>query len=170
MGEISRMGTMTGAGKRYKKAAYKLEKMRARAAIADIRGAIEFRGTEDPREQANLRQGAFARGLGKSTIEQQDRARLTDIQARRMAALRRGEDIAVKGLALIKKRRKAQREQQYWDMADAAASAIIGGFTGGAVRPQSGTQVQGSASGTQWQYAAGGMAGGYAPAAATSGY
>ena len=97
------------ADRRQAKMASGYEKARAQAALDQTNSEIGFRGLEDPREQAQMRQELAARGLGKSSISDQNRARLTDIQARRMAALGRQKAIEEHGLSLIRKRRKYAR-------------------------------------------------------------
>lgn len=129
MGFFSDIAGMFGAGRKYRKKAYKYEKARAHAAIDDITRAIEERGTEDPREQAALTQGMFARGLGKSTIATQDLARLSASQARRLAALRQQKDLAVRGLKLIKLRRKAERQAFIPGLLDLGASGASAGLS-----------------------------------------
>lgn len=91
----------------------KLESLRAHAALAGIREERAFRETEDPREQAMLRASMFGRGLGKSTIAEQEAGRLTGIQARRRAVLARQEEMALQGISILRKRRKAAKRQVY---------------------------------------------------------
>ena len=86
-----------------------LEKDRAEAALASTRSEQEFRSLEDPREQAQLRQSMYGRGMGKSSIATQEGARLTDMQARRNAALASQRGLQESGLSLIRKQRKYAR-------------------------------------------------------------
>lgn len=109
---------VSGKGRKLGRAQYKYEKARAQAALQGIREAIAEREEETPREQAMLKQSAFARGLGKSTIAAQDKARLSASQARRMAALQRAEALAHRGLALLRKRRRFERQMMPFEMAD----------------------------------------------------
>ena len=126
------------ANRRQEKMASGLEKYRAKAALAGIQSEREFRALEDPREQAELRQSLAGRGLSKSSIATQNTARLTDIQARRNAALAMQHESARRGLSLIRKRRKFARRMfpidlyQQWvqgasEVAGAASQAGAGG-------------------------------------------
>ena len=101
---------------RLRRQQYGLEKARAHAALEGTQSDIAFRGTEDPREQAALRQSLAGRGLGKSSIAQQDTARLSDMQARRMAALQSQQGIQERGLSLIRRTRKYQRRMMPFDI------------------------------------------------------
>lgn len=122
--------------RKYKKSLYRQEKRAARHRIALSQEAIQFRESEDPREAAFLNQSLFGRGLGKSTIAEQDKGRLGGIQSRRMAALRRQHVLAVHGLDLIKKRHKYQQGQQYAAILDGVLSIAFG--AGGGANPNAG--------------------------------
>ena len=120
--------------RRQAKMASGYEKARAQAALDQTNDEIGFRGLEDPREQAQMRQELAARGLGRSSIADQNRARLTDIQARRMAALNRQKGIEEHGLSLIKRRRKHARRifpLQLLSQAVEAGKEISTGAPGG---------------------------------------
>ena len=127
-------GISAGAGlvgqfldRRQQKMASALEKQRAHAALASVVREQGFRELEDPREQAQLRQSLYARGMGKSSIAAQDTARLTDIQARRQAALASQRGLAESGLSLIRRQRKFARRTFPLQM---AASLAAGGSAG----------------------------------------
>ena len=77
MNIFSSIFSMGPQGQRMKKAKFRLERAAANKAIADIGSQQTLRQTEDPREQAHMKQSMFARGLGNSTIRDQDTARLT---------------------------------------------------------------------------------------------
>lgn len=122
------------AQRRQEKMASALEKQRAQAALGSVISEQGFRTLEDPREQAQLRQSLYARGMGKSSIATQDTARLSDIQGRRNAALASQRGLAESGLSLIRKQRKfarrmfplkmyAQMSQGFEGMAQAAGWA-----------------------------------------------
>ena len=122
------MGALgTALQRRQDKNASAYEKARAKAALADIEREQGFRKLEDPREQAMLRQSMFGRGLGKSSIATQEGARLTDIQARRNAALASQRELARSGLSLIRKQRKFARRIQWLPvLAQATGGAAAG--------------------------------------------
>lgn len=111
-------------GRRQDKMSSSFDKWRAQAALENADSEIGFRQLEDPREQSLLKQSMFGRGLGKSTINDQAKARLTDIQARRMAALSRQREEARRGLSLIRKRRKFSRRMFPFNM----FQTIVGGI------------------------------------------
>lgn len=128
---------------------------------AGIEGEQAFRLTEDPREQAFQKSSMFARGLGKSSINEQEGTRLTEMQGRRNAALARGHKLAVDGLALLKKKKRAQNQLMWASTIDdviglwgGAASSMnslgIGGGGGG-----------GGGGGNETSYSGGGYGGGY---------
>lgn len=126
------------ARRRYQKAEYSLEKARAQAALDQTNREIGFRQLEDPREQAEMRQSLAARGLGKSSIADQNKGRLTDMQARRMAALGDQRNLQERGLSLIRKQRRLNRRQQWFDIAgsfiktgEQAGQMAMGGGAGG---------------------------------------
>src|SRR5262245_55025233 len=126
----------THTGRRLARRERSFQRAQAQAQLADVQSEIGFRQLEDPREQAQLRGSLFGRGLGKSSIATQNTARLTDIQARRMAALQRRQDLAARGIDLIKLRAKAARRLMPFDIIDdltgAAASGASLGLFGGA--------------------------------------
>ena len=124
-------GRISKSGRNLKKREFQLERDRAKAALADIRAEQAFRLEEDPREQAAMTQSMFARGMGKSSIREQDTARITGMQARRNAALFRAEGIAAQGLSLIRRRRKyGQRTAWAQSLDDILALAGATGFGG----------------------------------------
>lgn len=118
---------LTHSGKKVKKLQNKQEKAILQHQLASIREERAFREKEDPREQAALNQSMFGRGLGKSTIAEQDKARLTDIQARRMASLARSEEMGMRALRILKHRRKLEKRQKYWAAIGFAWGAVAGG-------------------------------------------
>lgn len=116
LGGLFKMFSKTGRNLRKKESA--MERARAKAQLADIESEIGFRELEDPREQAQMRQSLFARGMGKSSIATQNQARLGDIQARRRAVLARQKDLAHRGLSLIRLRARAARRFMPFDTLD----------------------------------------------------
>ena len=120
------MSKYSPAAMKLQKRQSSLERAQAAANLMDLDSEIEFRQTEDPREQSLLKQSMFGRGLGKSTINDQARARLTDIQARRMAALQRNREISRQGLSLIRKMRKYRRRMIPLDILGMGAQTFSG--------------------------------------------
>ena len=144
---MSGEGLMAGAGlaygllSKYNPAKLRLDRRRERLEKAQLaesyRGAQsdrEFRQLEDPREQAELKQSLFGRGLGKSSIAQRDTARLSDIQSRRMAALQAREEISRKGLSLFRKQRKFNKRMIPLDILGMMISSGNQATSGGAER------------------------------------
>lgn len=116
MGIFNLVKRFSKTGRKLERKNRSFEKAQLKSRLADVESDIEFRAKEDPREQAQLKQGMFARGLGKSTINAQGNARLQDLQARRRAALERQRDMAHRGLSLIKLRAKAARRMLPFDI------------------------------------------------------
>ena len=145
MGFLSNLSKkFSSTGRRLERKEKSFKKAQAKAQIADIESQLEFNVKEDPREQSQLRQSMFGRGLGKSTINTQGMARLTDIQARRRAALLRNKDLAHRGLSLIKLRARAARRFAPYDIADdllegTATVASLGLLGGGEEAPPKGS-------------------------------
>lgn len=139
VGGASLLGSLWGrfnpTVRKLKKMEHNYEKARQYAALAGIKDEQRFRKEEDPRERALLKQSLFGRGLGKSSIYDQDMARLTKAQARQRAALKRQKGIVYGGLSLIRQRRKYERRMlpmQIWgDIQGAASSAapFLGGMS-----------------------------------------
>lgn len=135
------MGRVSKSGRNLASKTYAQEKRVARAQISAIKNQQEFRKTEDVREQAGLKQGMFGRGLGKSSIFEQDKDRLTNIQKYRNEALAKQLVIAERGLSLIKKRWRYGKRVQWAQSVDdliAVAGGVVGiagGFGGGGGSP-----------------------------------
>lgn len=100
------------------------EKARAHAALANIQDQIAFRREESPRERALLNQSLFSRGLGNSSIADQDKSRLRRAQRRQLASLRRDEDMANRGLSLIRKQRAFSRRMFPFGIASSLAQGL----------------------------------------------
>ena len=143
MNIFSSIFSMGPQGQRMKKAKFKLERAAANKAIADIGSQQTLRKTEDPREQAHMTQTMFARGLGKSTIRDQDTARLTGQQEARNAALKRAMHVAVRYKQYLKKRQRYERKSVYAQALDTIVSAamMVGtmGLSGGNTAESQGT-------------------------------
>lgn len=130
-----------GPERRQRRMAYSLDKARAHAALARVLREQEFRQTEDPREAAMLKQSLAARGLGDSTISQQDTSRLKAIQANRQMALAEHRDIAERSLSMLRRRRKFERRMSFFNLlmeSAAAAGGAAAGIGGGEVPPPAG--------------------------------
>lgn len=152
MNIFSSIYSMGPQAQRMKKAKFRLERAAANKAIADIEGQQRLRKVEDPREQAYLKQGLFGRGLGKSTIAEQDTARLTGQQAERNAALRRALHTAVRYKQYLKKKQRYERKSVYAQALDTIVSAamMVGtmGIGGGSAPQSQGTGAPMSYSGS----------------------
>jgi hypothetical protein len=143
MNIFSSIYSMGPQAQRMKKKKFKLERAAANKTIADIGSQQTLRKTEDPREQAHLMQSMFARGLGKSTIRDQDTARLTGQQEARNAALKRAMHVAVRYKQYLKKKQRYERKSVYAQALDTIVSAamMVGtmGLSGGDAPQSQGT-------------------------------
>jgi hypothetical protein len=143
MNIFSSIFSMGPQGQRMKKAKFKLERAAANKAIADIGSQQALRKVEDPREQAHMKQSLFGRGIGKSTIADQDTARLTGQQSARNAALERAMHVAVRYKQYLKKRQRYERKSVYAQALDTIVSAamMVGtmGMSGGNTAQSQGT-------------------------------
>jgi len=146
MGLFTNVATrVSKSGRNLRKKEYEQAKRIARANIESVKEAIAFREVEDPREQAQLNQGLFARGLGKSSIAEQDKSRLSLIQRNRRNQLDRGLQIAEKGLSLIKKRWTYSHRIQWAQSVDDLLSLVGGVATVyGAATGNAGIQAAGA--------------------------
>ena len=135
--------SLTHTGRKLTKLTYKQERQAIRNQLASIREERAFREKEDPREQAALNQSMFGRGLGKSTIAEQDKERLSGIQARRLAELGRSEEMGQRALKILKTRRNLAKRQKWIALATMAWSTALGGMNvsggGGGGASQAGT-------------------------------
>lgn len=136
---------LSKSGRNLRKKEYQQAKRQAYANIESVKEAQAFRAIEDPREQAHLKQGMWARGLGKSSINDENKTRLDLIQKNRNASLARGLEIAEKGLSLIKKRWTYRQRTQWAQSVDDLLSLVGGVAT-----------VYGAATGSPTMQAAGG--------------
>lgn len=125
MNIFSSIYSMGPQAQRMKKAKFRLERSAANKAIQDIVSQQELRKTEDPREQAHMKQSLFARGLGKSTIAEQDTARLTGQQRARNEALDRALHVASRYKQYVKKRQRYERKSVYAQALDTIVSAAM---------------------------------------------
>jgi len=122
------------AGRKVAKREYSINRQRLWS-IADPRRCMAFRrDIEDPREKAMLNQGMYARGLGKSSIAEQDKARLGVIQQNRIQAMGEQFDILRRTRSLMKRKRRYGRYKLYADVVadvlDTALAVYTGGMTG----------------------------------------
>jgi hypothetical protein len=151
MGLFMNVGSRVSvSGRRLRRKEYAQTKRIAQANIDSVKEAIAFREQEDPREQAALNQGMFARGLGKSSIADQDKGRLDMIQRHRRDSLNRGLQIAEKGLSLIKKRWTYSKRMQWAQSVDdllslvGGVATVYGAATGNAGMQAAGGAMQGA--------------------------
>lgn len=127
------MGIMTSIGglfspriKRYQKNIRDLERQRADQMVNNANRAIQFREAEDPREQSFLKQRTFARGLGKSSIADEDKARLEMIQSHRMGKLREAQSYAYEYKKMIRNKHKFEKVNRYMQIIDSIISIAAG--------------------------------------------
>ena len=135
-------GSIYGAvhGPALRRKQFALERRAAAERTWSIERQQEFRRAEDPREQAKLKQSLWGRGLGKSTISQQDTDRLSDIQRRRNEGLEGAHRVSVLHEQYIRAKHKYQRRSQYAEYLDtivnvalgASGAGMMGGDSGGA--------------------------------------
>lgn len=98
-----------------------------------------LQNTEHPRQQAQLKQGMFGRGLGKSTIYNQEEDRLNQQQGRQIT------DLANLRRDLENKRRdlhklgQIQHGKFYADIGAEVLDTVLGAFTYGMNQPNMGS-------------------------------
>ena len=130
---------LTPKAQKYKKAMRKLQRNEADNRIKEVDRQIAFRGTEDPREQANLKQTSFARGLGKSTIFDQDKGRLDMIQGQRNTRLSEAQAQAKLYRQMLSHKFALERRSQYIQIIDSLLG-LAGGGQGGEMGGYGGQQ------------------------------
>ena len=140
------------AGRKVAKREYSINRQRLGAAMGQIDRTINFRrNIEDPRERAMLNQGMYARGLGKSSISEQDKERLNTIQQNRITALADQFDILRRTRSLMKRKRRYGRYKLYADVIadvlDTALAVYTGGMTGTASPSTAGEANRGGGGG-----------------------
>lgn len=121
---------LTPKAQKYKKSMRVLQRQQAENKINEISRQQDFRSTEDPREQAMLKGQMFGRGLGKSSIFDQNRDRLTTIQGNRNAALSEGMKYAQEYRKMLNFKFAYERRSQYIQIIDSIIG-LAGGGTGG---------------------------------------
>src|SRR6185295_7244551 len=94
--------------------------------IYNVAAQQQFREQEDPREQAQLNQSMFGRGLGKSTIADQDKDRLNMIQTQRNEKLRQAMDYAQEYKRMIRRKHRWQKVSQYYEAIDGILGVASG--------------------------------------------
>lgn len=127
------MGIVTSIGglfspriKKYQRSIKNLEKQRAANMVANANRALQFREQEDPREQAHMKQSMFARGLGKSTIHDQDKARLDMIQSQRNQRLKEAQTYAYAYKKMIRRKHDYEKVNKYMQIIDSIISIAAG--------------------------------------------
>lgn len=131
MGIFMGIGAVTPDASRYKKYIRSLETKRANMMVTNARQAIEFRKQEDPRELAFQKQSFWGRGLGKSSIFDQEKERLDLIQAQRNKRLADQLWYARKYKTMIKRKHHWEKVSQYYEMVDNIIGAVWGGGSTG---------------------------------------
>lgn len=127
MGIFTGIGMITPDASRMKRAIRSLEKRRAHMMIEQSKNNLENFKRDAPRAQAGLKQGMFARGLGKSTIFEQDKARMDRMQEQQLSMLEQQAKYARRYLTYIHKKHHWEKVSQYYEAID----GIIG-LAGGA--------------------------------------
>lgn len=146
MGIFTTVGALFGSrGRKVARAQMALENEKADFAEKSALRAQEYRKLEDPREHAHLKQTAFARGLGKSSIEVQDRERLTMQQSQRNEMIAHQLKTARLYKEYLKKKRKYDKYNKYAQLLD----SIIGVVGGVSFGPEG--QAPGSGGGDNYQ-------------------
>lgn len=130
MGIIQDAGNVWGQGAKARKSKSKLLMSQANARIQAAERARMFREKEDPREQAHNKQTLFARGMGKSTIAEQDTERLSMIQSHRNASIASALHLAVRYKQYLKVMREYERRQAYAALADDVLNTFYGTGSG----------------------------------------
>jgi hypothetical protein len=155
MGIFTGIGAITPDATRYKKHIRSLETKRANQMIYNVSAQQEFRQQEDPREQAQLNQSMWGRGLGKSTIADQDKSRLDMIQRQRNEKLSQAMDYAQEYKRMIKRKHRWQKVSQYYEAID----GILGVAAGAGGSSSGGFSMDGGDSGGGGGFGGGGMGG-----------
>ena len=151
MGFFQGILNLTPKAQKLKKEIRKAERRAADNRIAEVSRAIEFRKTEDPREMAHMNQSLFGRGLGKSSIADQDKARLGVVQSHRNTKLAEDLDMAQRGKKIVKAKAKYARRSQYIEMLDSIISLAAGaGGSGAGAIGGGGTSGDGGGGGDSW--------------------
>lgn len=133
MGLFQSIGDLANSKLRKRKWQYQMAQ--AKGAIEGTKAQIAFRQREDPREQAHLKQTAWARGLGKSSIADQDKARLDAMQLDRTNALNRQLDVQQKYVRYLKKAKKHETTSMWLGLLDGVISLAAGAGGGGQGQP-----------------------------------
>lgn len=123
------------AGRKVAKREYSINRQRLGAAMDQYQRGMAFRrDIEDPRERAMLNQGMYARGLGKSSIAEQEKQRLGTMQSNRLKTMEEQFDILRRTRSLMKRKRRYGRYKLYADVVadvlDTALAVYTGGMTG----------------------------------------
>lgn len=131
MGIFTGIGAITPDATRYKKHIRSLERQKAEMMLNNANAAIAFREKEDPREQAHLKQSMWGRGLGKSSISDQDTERLNMIQEQRRKRNADALLYAVTYKRMIRRKHRWQKVSQYYEAIDGIIG-LAGGASGSA--------------------------------------
>lgn len=148
----------SSSGRRLAKREYEFQKDQARHAQQSAQAALELHKTESFRNRALLSQSLYGRGLGKSSIADQDMARLIKVQWAQRDSIKRQREMARKGYSLIKFR-KTHAQRQAWAETLDAVVGIAGNILSYTGRRS--TQEPASTGGAG-MYGTGGGGGGFA--------
>ncbi len=162
MGIFTGIGAITPDGSRYKKSIRSLERMKSKIMITNAKNALALNKIDAPRQQAAFKQGMFARGLGKSTIFDQDKERLDLVQAQRLKQLEQNLRYARYYKTYLTRKHHWEKVSQYYEAID----GIIGFVGGASSSPSMAYGADPYAAGGGMGEAAGGAYGGYGGAGA----
>jgi hypothetical protein len=141
---------LTPKAQKYKKSMRVLQRQQADNRINEIGRQQDFRAKEDPREQAMLKGQMYGRGLGKSSIFDQDRDRLTTIQGNRNASLEEGMKYAREYRKMINFKFATERRSQYIQIIDSIIGLAGGGQGGEMGSSGGGDGGFGAGAGANW--------------------
>lgn len=118
--------------------------------------------TEHPRQQAQLMQSMYGRGLGNSTIFAQDKDRLSQQQSRQITDLQNLQIDLSNKRRDIHKLGQIQHGKFYADIGAEVLDAVLGAFTYGMNQPNAGQAgtVGGGGGGGMFDLGGGGSSGG----------
>lgn len=122
-------------GQKLKRKQYALQEKGLNNQIFKINRQQEFLAKEQPRQQAGLKQSMYGRGLGKSTIFDQDRERLEMMQRHQNEGLADALDYTQRAKAYLRKKKQIEKYKLYADIAADVLDTALAAFTMGANQP-----------------------------------
>lgn len=122
-------------GQKLKRKQYALQEQMLNSSMDKVGRQQSFLSNEQPRQQAGLKQSAFARGIGKSTIYDQDKSRLSQMQDNQNAALANSMETLRRSKAYLRKKKQIEKYKLYADIAADVLDTVLGAFTMGMNQP-----------------------------------